>query len=66
MIRVRKREVAPEELVTKGYMDDAVKRVILEDQNDKCYVCERKVTTDYQVEHLSSQKAYAPMHRNAC
>lgn len=56
MIRVRKREDAPAELATKGYTDDAVKRAILEDQDDKCYICERKVTTDYEVEHLASQK----------
>lgn len=56
MIRVRKREDAPAELATKGYTDDVVKRAILEDQDDKCYICERKVTTDYQVEHLASQK----------
>lgn len=55
MIRVRKREQAPAELATQGYTDDAVKRAILEDQDDKCYICERKVTTDYQVEHLHSQ-----------
>lgn len=55
MIRVRKREDAPAELATKGYSDDAVKRAILEDQDDKCYICERKVTTDYEVEHLLSQ-----------
>lgn len=55
MIRVRKRDDAPAELTTKGYTDDAVKRAILEDQDDKCYICERKVTTDYQVEHLASQ-----------
>lgn len=59
MIRVKKREEAPEELATKGYTDDAVKRAILEDQDEKCYICERKVTTDYQVEHLASQNAYA-------
>ena len=41
MIRVRKRGDAPEELATKGYTDDAVKRAILEDQDDKCYICER-------------------------
>ena len=55
MIRVRKREDAPAELATNGYTDDAVKRTILEDQDDKCYICERKLTTDYQVEHLTSQ-----------
>lgn len=58
MIRVRKRETAPEELAEKGYRDDVVKRAILEDQDDKCYICERKVTTDYQVEHLASQLHY--------
>jgi len=56
MIRVRKRKDAPAELAINGYKDDAVKRAILEDQDDKCYICERKVTTDYQVEHLTSQK----------
>ena len=55
MIRVRKRSDAPAELAVQGYSSDAVKRVILEDQDDKCYICERKVTTDYQVEHLLSQ-----------
>lgn len=56
MIRVRKSEQAPAELSCNGYKDDAVKRAILNDQDDKCYICERKVATDYQVEHLSSQK----------
>ena len=55
MIRVRKSGDAPEELAKKGYTDDAVKRAILDDQDDKCYICERKVTTDYEVEHLASQ-----------
>jgi len=55
MIRVRKRDDAPVELAAKGYKDDQVKRAILEDQDDKCYICERKLTTDYQVEHLASQ-----------
>jgi len=32
-----------------------VKRAILSDQDEKCYICERKVTTDYEVEHLASQ-----------
>lgn len=55
MIRVRKSENAPEELATNGYKDDQVKRAILDDQDEKCYICERKVTTDYQVEHLVPQ-----------
>lgn len=56
MIRVRKREEEPAELAGKGYKCDEVKNALLEDQNDKCYICERKVTTDYEVEHLASQK----------
>lgn len=55
MIRVRKSEFAPDELATKGYSDDAVRRAILNDQDDKCYICERKVPTDYEVEHIVSQ-----------
>lgn len=56
MIRVRKREEEPAELALKGYKCDEVKKALLEDQDDKCYICERKVTTDYEVEHLASQK----------
>lgn len=55
MIRIRKREDAPEELATKGCFDDAVKRAILNDQDDKCYICERRIQTDYEIEHLVSQ-----------
>lgn len=55
MIRVRKRKDEPAELASKGYKDDQVKRAILVDQDDKCYICERMVTTDYEVEHLASQ-----------
>lgn len=56
MIRVRKRDNEPEELSIRGYQCDSVKRALLEDQDEKCYICERKVTTDYEVEHLESQK----------
>lgn len=59
MIQVYKRKKAPEELASKGYKCDEVKEAILKDQHDKCYLCERKMTTDYQVEHLASQKHYA-------
>lgn len=55
MIRVFKREQVPATLATKGYMDDDVKQALLEDQHDKCYICERKMKTDYQVEHVESQ-----------
>ena len=56
MIRVYKRHDAPEALEACGYNHDEVKRALLEDQYEKCYLCERKLTTDYQVEHIVSQK----------
>ena len=56
MIRVNKRHEAPQTLESHGYNHDDVKRSLLEDQHEKCYLCERKLTTDYQVEHLVSQK----------
>ena len=56
MIRVYKRHDAPEALEARGYNHDEVKRALLEDQHEKCYLCERKLTTDYQVEHIVSQK----------
>ena len=56
MIRVTKAEQAPDDLEKKGYKSDDVNRLLLSDQNDKCYICERKLTTDYEVEHLHSQK----------
>lgn len=55
MIRVRKSLVGPADLTTKGYSCDAVHRAILDDQDGKCYLCERSLTTDFQVEHLQSQ-----------
>lgn len=55
MIKVYKRPDEPSTLATKGYKDDEVKMAILEDQHDKCYLCERKMSTDYQVEHVVSQ-----------
>lgn len=55
MIRVRKSSVAPTELAEKGYGANSVQATILTDQDDKCYLCERKRTTDFQVEHLQSR-----------
>lgn len=52
MIKVYKSDKAPEKLAEAGYTCDEVKQAILNDQKDKCYLCERKVTTDYQVEHI--------------
>ena len=60
MIRVAKRQEAPTELKKKGYCCDEVNKALLDDQSNKCYICERLLDTDYQVEHLRSQQ-----HNNA-
>ena len=57
MIRVRK-SVEPQELEYEGYVCDAVKRVLIADTDEKCYICERYRDTDFEVEHLKSQKRY--------
>lgn len=54
MIRVRKCDNAPEALKTAYNHEDVCKQ-LLEDQDDKCYLCERHVTTNYQVEHYRSR-----------
>lgn len=56
MIRVRKTPTEPAELAKDGYGCDAVRKAVLSDQDEKCYLCERKLVTDFQVEHLRSQK----------
>lgn len=61
MIKVYKSEEAPARLVEAGYTCDEVKQAILDDQKEKCYLCERKVTTDYQVEHLVSRTHHGEM-----
>jgi hypothetical protein len=55
MIRIRKSSVAPAELASKGYGANSVQVAILTDQDDKCYLCERKRSTDFQVDHLQSR-----------
>ncbi|MCS3199289.1 HNH endonuclease [Candidatus Bacteroides intestinigallinarum] len=54
MIRICKNADKPQTL-DKGYNRDEVCKQLLMDQNDKCYLCERHLTTDYQVEHFKSQ-----------
>lgn len=54
MIRICKNTEKPEAL-DRGYNTEEVCRQLLADQKDKCYLCERSVPIDYQVEHLKSQ-----------
>lgn len=55
MIRVRKSQTPPGNLATKGYSDDSVRRAIHGDQDGKCYLCERDMHSDIQVEHRQSK-----------
>lgn len=61
MIRVQKSEHAPESLATtRAYDGEDVKLQLLSDQHAKCYLCERILSTDFQIEHLRSQQ-----HKNS-
>ena len=56
MIRVRKSAIVPQSLTTtSAYDGEDVKKQLLEDQYDKCYLCERSCCTDFQVEHHKSK-----------
>lgn len=54
MIRICKKADSPLTL-DKSYNTDEVCEQLLIDQNEKCYLCERHLTADYQVEHFKSQ-----------
>ena len=59
MIQLQKTTTAPISLGTKNKYDgEDVKALLAKDHYDKCYICERQLTTDFQVEHLHSQKHY--------
>ncbi len=55
MIRVFKREEEPKTLkTTKAYDGDDVQKALRCDQHSKCYLCERKLGTDYVIDHFNS------------
>ena len=57
MIRVKKSDHVPESLATtRAYDGEDVKLQLLNDQHAKCYLCERILSTDFQIEHLRSQQ----------
>lgn len=61
MIRIRKSNIVPNSLQKDGcmrYNQEDVKKQLLEDQHDKCYICERRLVTDFQIEHFKSQGNY--------
>ncbi len=56
MIRIAKKNEAPRSLTQSGkWNKDDVNRMLLEDQHSKCYLCERELVTDFQVEHFKSR-----------
>ena len=59
MIKVFKKPTPPESLTAqKRYDSEEVKQQLIADHQGKCYLCERTVTTDFQVEHLHSQEHF--------
>ncbi|MEB3076404.1 HNH endonuclease [Capnocytophaga gingivalis] len=59
MIKVFKKPTPPESLTAqKRYDSEDVKQQLIADHQGKCYLCERTVTTDFQVEHLHSQEHF--------
>lgn len=57
MIRVKKNNTAPTSLSkAKSYDGEDVKKTLLEDHFRKCYLCERKLVTDFEIEHHKSIK----------
>ena len=59
MIKVFKKTTSPESLsVQKKYDSEEVKQQLIADHQGKCYLCERVLTTDFQVEHLHSQEHF--------
>lgn len=64
MIREKKSENVPASLLkTQLYNGEDVKRQLMEDQHEKCYICERKLTTDFEIEHFKSQNKYPDLAR---
>ena len=59
MIKEKKSTNVPASLLTtKQYNGEDVQAQLMEDQHEKCYICERKLVTDYEVEHFKSENNY--------
>lgn len=56
MIKVEKSATIPESLLTtQAYDGQDVQRQLLNDQHQKCYICECSVEPNFHIEHLNSQ-----------
>ncbi len=59
MIRIFKHPDSPQSLERqKSWNEDDVTIQLMSDQHNKCYLCERKLVTDFQVEHLRSRAKF--------
>lgn len=57
MIKIRKSHGAPQSLTTtKKYDGEDVKEQLLSDQDSKCYLCERLLVTDFEIEHFAGRE----------
>lgn len=64
MIRERKIGIIPSSLLTTSQYDgEDVKVQLLEDQHEKCYICERKLGTDFEIEHFKSKNNYPELRQ---
>ena len=55
MIRLHKNKTKPLSLETnKQYDGEDVKALLLLDHDSKCYLCERSLVTDFEIEHFQS------------
>ena len=64
MIRERKSENVPSSLLTTSQYDgEDVKAQLLEDLHEKCYICERKLGTDFEIEHFKSKTNYPELRQ---
>lgn len=60
MIQIYKSSTSPKSLDTgTQYNGQDVQEQLLIDQNSKCYICEKKVVTDYHIDHLLSQAQHS-------
>ena len=65
MIRVAKSPNVPQSLTTtKAYDGEDVHRQLECDQHKKCYLCEKRLITDFEVEHLKSQDNNSDLRQN--
>lgn len=65
MIRVKKHSNKPTSLsTTKAYDSADVLQQLEDDQHKKCYLCERSLCTEFQVEHHKSKENHPHLRQN--